>query len=162
MIKYYVTWRVKLGDSTLIHTLGQVRLLLLLLTLYKGPGKELSCIGMSQARSALLCARVRGWGVVLNEALLHKPTSGQSMQVQSTQAVLAGNHTRSWSCAHFTSPSTAHKLQSSCEKKSPATANSFRQGSHLRLILMNNKEFSSWCSCIPSKQLFLISCAPGA
>lgn len=33
-----------------------------------------------------VCARVRGWEVVLNEALVHKPTLGQSMQVENAQA----------------------------------------------------------------------------
>lgn len=110
MIKYYVIWCIKLGDSTLIHILGQVRL-----TLCKGPGKELSCIGMSQRRSALLCAGVRGWGVVLNEALLHKPSSGQSMRVTNTQAQVVLLGTTPGAGAELCSLSTADKLQSCCE-----------------------------------------------
>lgn len=104
-----------------------MRLLLLLLTLCKGPGKELGCIGMSQARSVLtweagkLCL-MRLW-------FINPPRVNQckSKTLRLRQVVLAGNQSRSCGCYQLSSLSTGDKLQSSCKEAQQQQTHSGRE-----------------------------------
>lgn len=161
MIKYYVTWSINLGDSNSHVRTGEAVPSASDFVQRSWEGAQLHWNEPGQVCSALSSVWEAGELCLMRLCSINPPQVNQCSRKHSGSGCVREPHQELELCSlQFTQH--CRQTPELLWKNSPATANSFRQGSHLRLILMNNKQFSSWCSCIPSKQLFLISCASRA